>query len=35
MSRPPHEKADHPAVERREQLAVVHAGKELTAATAA
>ena len=35
MSRPPHEKADHPAVEHREQLAVVHAGKELTAATAA
>lgn len=35
MSRPRHEKADRPAVEHREPLAVVHAGKELTAATAA
>jgi anti-anti-sigma regulatory factor len=35
MSRPSDRKADRPAVGRPEQLAVVHAGKELTAATAA
>ncbi len=35
MSHPSDEKSDHPAVEHREQLAVVDAGDELSAATAA